>query len=185
MSAPEVRAGAPLAATALFAALVVAAPAFSLDARSAEVSRYDFQGAAAICQPATAAYGQSVRSRPLAVVNEGTSNTFVTCALRGDPRPGGRGAMKVLVETGAPVGRNGIVSCTFVDGTQHGNVVDAVYRTKSASVAAGSRGVTLTWQPVEIAGAPEHIFRPAVQCMLSPGIALHYLSVTYDEDVGS
>lgn len=92
--------------------------------------------------------------------------------------------MKVLAEVGAVGGLTGGVSCTFVDGYQQGNVVDAVYRTKSVLVSGGQRGVALTWQPSEIAGAPEHIFRPALQCMLSPGTALHYLSVTYDEDVG-
>jgi hypothetical protein len=118
-------------------------------------------------------------------VNEGTTDAFVSCALAGDPRPGGRGAMKVLAEVGATNTGSGSVTCTFVDGYQEGGTVNAIYRTKSAGVAGGGRGATLTWQPVEIAGAPEHIFRPAVQCRLSPGTALHYLSVTYDEDVGS
>jgi len=153
-------------------------------ATAAEVVRYDFQGAAAICQPALEQYSAQLRSRPLGLVNEGTSAAYVSCALRGDPRPGGRGAMKVLVEVGATTGVPGAVTCTFVDGLQQGGSSDAVYRTKSTGLAGGIRGVALTWQPSEIAGAPEHIFRPAVQCLLGPKTALHYLSVTYDEDIG-
>ncbi|WP_457005398.1 hypothetical protein [Luteimonas sp. A501] len=160
-------------------------PIVSGQADAAEVVRYDFQGAASVCQPATFAYAEGLDSRPLSFVNKGTTPVFVSCALRGDPRPGGRGAMKVLVEAGATGRRSGRVTCTFVEGYEQGDTSQAVYRTKSADVFTMSRGVALTWQPSEIAGAPEHIFRPALQCVLAPGTAIHYLSVTYDEDVGS
>src|SRR5690606_27999345 len=103
-----------------------------------EVARYDMQGAAAICQPATHLYAGSLRARPLGLVNEGTTDVFVSCTLAGDPRPGGRGAMKVLAEVGAVGQTGGMASCTFVDGYQQGSVVDAVYRTKAASLGAGS-----------------------------------------------
>lgn len=170
----------------LTASLAVAlASAASGPASAVEVLRYDFQGAAAICQPAKGEYAEKLRSRPLALANEGTTPAFVSCALRGDPRPGGRGAMKVLAEVGSVTGLTGTVTCTFVDGYQQGATVDAVYRPKTALVFPASRGVALTWQPVEIAGNPEHIFRPALQCMLGPGTALHYIAITYDEDIGS
>lgn len=182
MSAPESGGRLPaflaaLACGAALSALPAAAPA-------AEVLRYDFQGAASICQPASALYATSLRARPLALANEGTTPAFVSCALRGDPRPGGRGAMKVLVEVGAIGELVGTVTCTFVDGHEQGGTTSAVYRTKSAIVSPLARGATLTWQPSEIAGAPEHIFRPALQCKLGPKTALHYLSLTYDEDIG-
>lgn len=172
-----------IAGAALSAALLLAGATGGAEA--AEVLRYDYQGAAAICQPATSQYAAQLRSRPLGLVNEGTTPAFVSCALVGDARPGGRGAMKVLVEVGAAGGVTSGVTCTFVDGLQQGGTADAVYRTKSALVSGGIRGVALTWQPSEIAGAPEHIFRPAVQCALGPLTALHYFAITYDEDIGS
>lgn len=181
MSAPDVG-GRLSISVVLAAALFAGLPAGEVAA--VEVERYDIQGAAAICQPATSQYAGQLRSRPLGLVNEGTTAAYVSCALRGDPRPGGRGAMKVLAEVGAVTELAGSASCTFVDGYQQGSFSDAVYRTKAVLLSAGQRGVALTWQPSEIAGAPEHIFRPALQCALSPGTALHYLSVTYDEDVG-
>jgi flagellar motor component MotA len=92
--------------------------------------------------------------------------------------------MKVLAEVGAISGLTGAVTCTFIDGMQTGTETDAIYRPKTILVVGGGRGAALTWQPVEIAGNPEHIFRPAVQCKLGPGTALHYLSVTYDEEIG-
>jgi hypothetical protein len=180
MSAPDRCGRVPALASA-----VVALLAIPVGAAGTEVPRYDMQGAAAICQPATSAYAASLRARPLGLVNEGTTPVFVSCALAGDPRPGGRGAMKVLAEVGAVGQAGATVSCTFVDGYQEGSTSSAVYRTKTAIVNGGTRGVALTWQPVEIAGAPEHIFRPALQCNLGRGAALHYLSVTYDEDIGS
>ena len=184
MLAPESGGRLPAGAAALAAVLLLAS-AMPGDAAAAEVFRYDFQGAAGICQPATSTYAAQLRSRPLGLVNEGTTVAFVSCALVGDARPGGRGAMKVLVRIGALGDLGSVVNCTFVDGLQNGDVVDAVYRTKTEYVSAGTRGVAFTWEPVEIAGAPEHIFRPALQCALGPGTAMHYLSVTYDEDIGS
>ena len=144
--------------------------------------RYDFQGASSTCQPATFAYGEGIDSRPLSLVNRGTTTVFVSCALRGDPRAAGRGATKVLVEAGATGQRSGQVTCTFIDGIDR---QEPIYRTKRAVVYKETRGVALTWQPSEIAGYPDHIFRPALQCMLAPGTAIHYLAVTYDEDIGS
>lgn len=184
MSAPEFGGRLPAGAAALATALLLAGMLPGA-AGAAEVLRYDYQGAAGICHAATSHYAAQLRSRPLGLVNEGETVAFVSCALAGDARPGGRGPMKVLVEVGAVAGVGNAVSCTFVDGLQEGGTSNAVYRTKSTVVAGGARGAALTWQPSEIAGAPEHIFRPAVQCKLAPGTALHYLSVTYDEDIGS
>jgi len=183
MSAPDL--GGRMPARAAAAAFVLMLAGQAGGAAAAEVLRYDIQGAASICQPATSEFAGHLRARPLGLVNEGTTSAFVSCAPLGDPRPGGRGAMKILVEVGATGPTAAAASCTFVDGLQQGGSVDAVYRTKSTLLNAGQRGVPLTWQPSEIAGAPEHIFRPAVQCMLTPGAAVHYLAITYDEDVGS
>ena len=181
MSAPETGGRLPASVILLLSALAFyATPGATF---AAEVVRYDFQGASSVCQPATYSYAKGLDSRPLSFVNKGNSTVFVSCALRSDPRASGRGAMKVLVEAGATGQRSGRVSCTLVEGHERGEVV---YKTKSANVYSGQRGVAITWQPVEIAeDAPEHIFRPAVQCQLAPGTAIHYLAVTYDEDIGN
>jgi len=184
MSAPDRSGLRPAASTIVTAALAVASIASFGAASAAEVVRYDYQGASAICQPALAAHAAGLRSRPLSLENTGTTAAFVSCALRGDPRAGGRGAMKVLAEVGATGPTGAVVTCTFIDGVQEGGSVSAIYRTKSVPVHPLSRGSTMTWQPVEIAGNPEHIFRPALQCQLPPRTALHYLAVTYDEDIG-
>lgn len=180
MSAPECRGRVPAMVAMLASAFVLSlAPGETM---AAEVVRYDFQGASSTCQPATFAYAEGIDSRPLSLVNRGTTTVFVSCALRSDPRGGGRGATKVLVEAGATGQRSGQVSCTFVEGRDQ---EEPIYRTKSAFVYKESRGVALTWQPSEIAGYPERIFRPAVQCVLAPGTAIHYLAVTYGEDIGA
>ncbi|MBJ6981488.1 hypothetical protein [Luteimonas sp. MC1572] len=182
MSAPEFRGLRPAALAALLG-LFAAAP--SGDVAAAEVFRYDFQGASGICQPALSSHAATLRARPLAFVNEGEATAFVTCTFRGDPRAGARGATKVLAHVGNVGTAVAAVSCTFVEGRQLGGQSNAVYRTKSTSVFGGSPGTALTWQPSEIAGGPELIYQAAVQCALGPGGALHYISVFYDEDIGS
>lgn len=182
MSAPELRGLRPAALAAFIALLSIAA---AHETVAAEIFRYDFQGAAGICQPTLPAHAAALRARPLGFVNEGTIAAFVTCTFRGDPRVGGRGATRVQAHLGH-VGETGAtVSCTFVEGRELGGVSNAVYRTKTASVYGGGTGASLTWQPSEIAGAPALIYQAAVQCRLDPKTALHYISVYYDEDVGA
>jgi hypothetical protein len=177
MSAPDLRVAAVVAA---FCAAAALAPS---PADAATVQRYDVQGAAGACQPALASHAAALRTRPLAMVNEGSSPAFVTCTYRGDPSASGRRISKVLVNVGNVSGSPGVVNCTFVNG-RDGLDTAAVYRTKGALVNAGGAGVNLTWQPSEIAGTPTTISRPAVQCTLPKGTAVHYISVTYDEDIG-
>jgi hypothetical protein len=182
MSAPDLRGLRPAAVTAF---VVLLASSMGQNASAAEIFRYDFQGAAGICQPAIAASAANMRARPLAFVNEGEGTAFVTCTFRGDPRPGARGATKVQVHVGH-VGETGSsVTCTFVEGRELGGVSNAVYRTKSVAVYGGSPGASMTWQPSEIAGGPDLIYQAGVQCVLGPDTALHYISVYYDEDVGA
>lgn len=183
MSAPDACGLRPAIIAACFALLAAAAASSNLEA--AEAFRYDIQGAAGICQPARPEYGVALRARPLGLVNEGTVPAFVTCTLRGDPRAGGRGATKVLVHLGNVGTASAVVSCTFVEGRQLGGESNAVYRTKSGTLFGGAQGESFSWQPSEIAGGPELIYQPALQCSLGAGSALHYISVSYDEDVGA
>lgn len=170
-------------ALAVAAMLAVGLPVDGVHA--AERFRYDFQGAAGVCQPSLPSYAAGLRARPLGLANEGTATSFATCAFRGDQTPGGRGAWQVT----ATVGNRGTavrqVSCTFVTGSKLGSSSDAIYRTKTFSVAPGGQGVTFSWQPSEIAGAPESIARPAVLCSLPAGTVLHYFSNYYDENIGN
>jgi hypothetical protein len=182
MSAPDFRGLRPAAISALVA-LCVAAPWGEVAA--VDVFRYDFQGAAGICQPALSSHAASLRARPLGLINEGTESAFVTCTFRGDPRANERGATKVQVHVGHVGEAGSTVTCTFVEGVELGGVSNAVYRTKSLPVYGGSAGASMTWQPSEIAGAPALIYQPALQCQLGPGTAIHYISVYYDEDVGA
>lgn len=175
-----------LKSLALLAAVTAMAGGFSLDeASAAERSRYDYQGAAGVCQPSQPSFAANLRARPLGLANEGATTAFVTCAFRGDQTPGGRGAWQVTATVGnfgAAVRR---VTCTFVTGSQLGGDSDAIYRAKTFQVAPGNQGVTFSWVPSEIAGAPESIERPAVLCSLPPRTTLHYFSTYYDEGVGN
>lgn len=175
-----------LKSLSLVAVAAVLVAGFPLrDAGAAERSRYDFQGAAGVCQPSQPSFAANLRARPLGLANEGTTTAFVTCAFRGDQTTGGRGAWQVT----ATVGNFGTavrrVTCTFVTGSQRGGDNDAIYRAKTFQIAPGGQGVTFSWEPSEIAGAPESIKRPAVLCSLPTKTTLHYFSTYYDEGVGN
>ena len=122
--------------------------------------RYDFQGAASICQPANSQYGGEARSRPLGLVNEGTTAGFVSCALAVTPD------RRAWSDEGA--GRGGRFG-------QHVTRWCQLYlRGRPATRRELGRGVShevdaavgwcawraLTWQPSEIAGAPEQSSGP-------------------------
>lgn len=66
-------------------------------AAAVEKLRFDYQGAAAVCQPSKPLYEAGLRSRPLGLANAGTDIAFVTCALQGSDPTGQRGAYQVQV----------------------------------------------------------------------------------------
>ena len=68
-------------AAALGCALVLTSASFALDA--AVIERQEVRMSADVCQPALPAFDGNIRKRPLAMMNEGTSNAFVTCAFGG------------------------------------------------------------------------------------------------------
>ena len=166
-------------------ATVLVAIASQGELRAADKSRYDFQGAAGVCQPSQPSYAAGLRARPLGLANEGAATAFVTCAFRGDQTTGGRGAWQVTATVGNFGGITRRVTCTFVTGSQLGGNNDAIYRSKTFLVAPGGQGVTFSWEPSEIAGAPESIKRPAVLCSLPNRTVLQYFSTYYNENVGN
>ena len=86
------------------------------------------------CQAALPVFDGQIRKRPLAIQNEGTSNAFITCALRG--RFGGTSATtgtSAFVTVGLinNTGSSRTATCTLVDGRN--GLIDPINFVKSAT----------------------------------------------------
>jgi len=150
--------------------------------------RFDYQGAAALCQPSSPIHEANLRSRPLGLSNSGTKTAFVTCALQGSDPTGQRGAYQVQVNVGNNDTVAKIITCTLVVVFRKpGETVDrTVYIPRSASVPAGSGGF-ISWVPTDLTGTtggPE-VPKSGVSCGLPKKTTLQYTGNYYREDVGN
>lgn len=171
-------------AAAVLATLGLAVP--MSQAMAVEVNRYDYQGAAAVCQPTLPQHGANLRAQPLrGLSNLNEEDTiFVTCGYRGDDTTVPRGAWRVIANAanyGSSLGA--IVSCTLVNGRAIGPDSNATYTTRSVFVALGG-GATIFWTAADIEGGPPTISRPAIMCSVPAGASLQFVGIHYAEDVG-
>jgi hypothetical protein len=123
--------------------------------------------ATAACQAALPVFDGVVRKRPLAVQNEGSSGTFVTCGLEGKF---GAVASSPLIFVGLVNNSSSpaTVSCTLVDGRE--SISDPVYMPKSVALPANAPIVELTWTSADNEGAS--FIYPAISCALPPGTGI-------------
>jgi len=156
---------------ALILASLSAASAFAVD-----VARNLMSSAAGVCQGALPNYEGNIRKRPLAVVNEGSSDAFVTCAF-----PGFGGEVH---DTYYLYVRNrGSDTITFTCTAVYGSEVEGtpVYVTKSVPRAPGVSG-SLFWLPGDGIGTA---YPTSVSCLLPPGGAIGNVHTVQFVDVGS
>lgn len=126
-------------------------------------------GSTAACVGALPAYQSSLRFSPYALINNGTSNTFVTCSgtnLLGDP-------IEIVGvwftnNTGASVD----ISCTLATGV---NAIRDTTLPKTQTFADGASGYLL-WRAIEDNGGITWNYIPAVSCNLPPGISLDFFT---------
>lgn len=151
--------------TTLLLATLLALP-FAADAGTlAADSRVTL--AAGACQTALPVFDGVVRKRPLAVQNEGTTTTFVTCGLEGKF---GAVMSSTLVfvglvnNSGAPA----TVNCTLVDGRD--SISDPVYMPKSVVLPANTPIAELSWTSTDNEG--DDFIYPAISCSLPPGTGI-------------
>lgn len=162
---------------ALFASLaVVGISAVALPAHA--VFRIQAQNAAGVCQGALPVYDTSLRNRPSAVSNEGTTNAFVSCSMEGDN--GGSSAAPTMF---GAVFRNNTdanqtVNCTFVDGTPA--LAPLVLLPKSGEILAGELA-QIVWDPVADNGGTPFTAWNNLSCNLPAGVEIQIL-VRHVED---
>jgi hypothetical protein len=151
--------------TTLLLATMLAAPLAASAGGPAGDSRVTL--AAGACQTALPVFDGVVRKRPLAVQNEGSSTTFITCGLEGKfGAPSSTVVVFVgLVNNSASAAT---VNCTLVDGRN--GLSDPVYMPKSLSLPGNTPLAEMMWSPDDNDGA--NFIYPAISCSLPPGTGI-------------
>lgn len=153
-----------MAKTALILALTLALPA-AANAGTPSDSRVTL--AAGACQTALPVFDGVVRKRPLAVQNEGTSITFVTCGLEGRFNAE-QATTYVFLGFVNNSSSEATVNCTLVDGRD--SISDPVYMPKTVLLGANTPMTELAWTSVDNEG--DNFIYPAISCSLPPGTGI-------------
>src|SRR5690554_2713341 len=125
--------------------------------------------AAGACKSALPVFDGNIRSRPLAVQNEGTASAFVTCAQQAEIGITPRLISIVLVNTGADALT---VNCTMVNG-----VFGADYYSESMEVPAGANNAILRFRLPEQAVFNDSMH--AFSCSLPPETGISRIAYIY------
>lgn len=172
------------AASALvLAAGAMLAPAGAEAATSPRVFRAN---PTAYCQGALPAFETAIRKRPLAVQNEGSIGSFVTCSFISQ---GGIGLTatnptSVLVYFNTISGADTTINCTGVSGYATGSNQFIV---KSVLAPASGSQASITWNAGDFEGAPANFPSGmfSISCSLPPGGAINDTRVTFSEEIGT
>lgn len=152
------------------AALTVAIAAAYAAPATAQSTAHTLTGnAAGHCQGALPAFAGSLRARPLAVQNEGTTTAFVTCAFPFDSGTAINGAaLKLEIWFVNRTSTPQVVTCTGVSG--YASSPDNVYVNQSTTILAnGDSG--LYWDAAEFADSMDSGLI-GVSCQLPAGVGL-------------
>jgi hypothetical protein len=126
-----------------FALLTIAvASTYSISANAVETDHANGSNPAARCQGALPAFETQIRKRPLAVQNEGTANSFITCSFEADVG-NATGNAPVLLDTyfSNNTAASINLTCTAVTGFQGGT---NEFVSKTVTMPAGGDG-NLFW----------------------------------------
>lgn len=145
--------------------------AFSLQADALDVLSTNGTGPVGNCQAALPTYEGLIRKRPLAVINEGTSAAYVTCALTSEEVSLNVQSFSTRVSNRSDVPVT--VTCTAVVGDE---LASADYIPKSITLAPEANG-TLAWGTADNGGL---LFAKsiAMSCQLPPGAGLNRNRIT-------
>jgi hypothetical protein len=167
-----------LAAT--FAALTLAAAATYSVPATAQTIHSNASQPAARCQGALPAFETAIRKRPLAIQNEGTSNSFITCAFEFDAGNAiDNSALMVDTyftnNTAAPVS----LTCTAVTGWQTG---DNEFVSVTEVIQPGQQSGDMVWFAEDFAGGGMASGLVAISCNLPVGVGVNDTYVYWASD---
>jgi hypothetical protein len=152
-----------LMSTGLAAAALCAAPAHASD----------WSNAVDVCQGSLPSFEGTLRKRPLAIANEGSSPSFISCSIRAPLDSEGVASIIVRFANRSAAGR--VFSCTLVDGVAEPSAYPPVYQPKSIVLGVSSIE-TLTWH-FEADNGGEYYRIPNLNCSLPPGVEINYVQM--------
>jgi hypothetical protein len=161
--------------------LAIGASVTPSDAQAVEQTRSTFTNPTGICQAALPNFEGVIRKRPLAVQNEGTTDSFITCSYTAQ---GGPGMTRVIAEFTNTNDGVRFMSCTGVSG--YTGFAQTEYLVKSVLMEPGAMN-SLVWDAADFEGAPTSFpsVTFSISCNLLPGIGINRSRVDFIEDVGN
>lgn len=159
----------PLLSTGLAAAMLCTAPAHASD----------WSNAVDVCQGSLPSFEGALRKRPLAIANEGSSSSFVSCSIRA---PLFEQVTGILVLFTNRIATTRTVTCTLVDGVAEPFPgYPPVYQPKPIALAAGAFGI-LAWDSA-VDNGDEPYSLPNLNCSLPPGVEINVVQMNTDTPV--
>ena len=165
-----------LSSTVLAAACLMASPA----SQAVTVSRASTGNASARCQGALPGYAGTLRMRPLAAANIGTTSVFVSCGWLSDQSNTAVVSAGLYARTAGGV--DVTLSCTASTGYATGTVT---YSTKTVTLTADGSQSSIYWNGADFGGSIDPSLPVAVSCQLPPQAELNDMYFNYEEDVGA
>lgn len=128
------------------------------------------------CQGALPSFEGSLRKRPLAVQNEGTSNAFITCAFAVELSQAVPGSESLSTWYHNANATDVDLTCTAVSGYQTGT---NEFVSETITITAGNQG-QIFWEDADFASGIEGLI--AISCNLPPGVGVNDTYMNWDED---
>lgn len=138
---------------------------------------------AARCQGSLPVFETQIRKRPLAVQNEGTSSTFITCAFEMDAGEATINESAILLDTyftnhsGAPAE----VTCTAVTGYAGGDNEYVSFSTVVPTEIVEPDDGNLYWEDADFEGGGMETSLIAISCSLPAGVGINDTYIWWDE----
>lgn len=162
----------------LLPAILLAVPA-----KAADEDLQNSSNPVGLCQGALPVYETSLRSRPLAVTNEGQTPAYVTCAFTTTLDQGGTLPPQIVSYYGAFFANqksfDQIVTCTGVTGYENGDNTVTTYETQSVTVLANNVPGTPTTGYIFFGDTNLRYQLVAMSCQLPPGVSINDTYVGY------
>lgn len=167
-------------------ALAAIGAAASGTAAASVVTKAEYnQATGTMCQGALPNYEGNFRKRPLAVVNQDTTNAFLTCGLTSQYDSSTGGVPQVILIVTNRNAADTDMSCTLVDGYVDSTVGFADYFPQTITVA-GATSTTFNWSASGAGGTNDPVFGyPAISCNVPGSFEVNLEGQAYSEEIGA
>lgn len=165
-------------------AAIGAAASGAATASVVQKSEYN-QASGTMCQGALPNFEGNFRKRPLAVVNQGTTNAFLTCGLTSQYDSSTGGVPEVLLVVTNRNAASTDMSCTLVDGYVDSTVGFADYFPQTMTVA-GASSTSFDWSASTTGGTNAPVYGyPGISCNVPGSFEVNIEGQSYSEEIGA